>query len=155
MGIEDLMNTRVQYHYTEGIDWSYELFYRSPERLVYRVVTGPLAGRTNYVRAWYQEIIPKRMYKISWMEETGTIVSQIIDLVEKKVWTWGAFSKGHHENRDICQGKKMTHLDQWRELAKIGIQTDRHVVCCSGIIDEILQGPGDKLPVIEDSWPTL
>ncbi|KAF3026154.1 hypothetical protein E8E15_007780 [Penicillium rubens] len=33
MGIEDLMNKRIQYHYTEGVDWSYEMWYRSPDRL--------------------------------------------------------------------------------------------------------------------------
>lgn len=49
----------------------------------------------------------------------------------------------------------MTHLDQWRELAKIGIQTDRHMVPSSGVIDEILEGPGENLPVIGDDWPVL
>ena len=49
----------------------------------------------------------------------------------------------------------MTHIDQWRELAKIGIQTDRHMVPSSGVIDEILEGPGDKLPVIGDDWEVL
>jgi hypothetical protein len=38
------------------------------DRMVYRAVSGPLAGRTNYVKAWYQEIYPKKMYKVSWME---------------------------------------------------------------------------------------
>ncbi|KAL6232490.1 hypothetical protein BDW75DRAFT_19248 [Aspergillus navahoensis] len=155
MGIEDLMNKRVLYHYTEGVDWAYEMWYRSPERVVYRVVSGPLAGRTNYVRAWYQEIYPGKMYKVSWMEETGTIVTQTIDIQEKKLWTFAAFTKGHHENRKICQGHKSTHLEQWRELAKIGIQTDRHMVPSSGVIDEILEGPGDNLPVIADDWPVL
>lgn len=59
------------------------------------------------------------------------------------------------ENRAICQGKKMTHLDQWRELAKIGIQTDRHMVPSSGVIDEVLEGPGEYLPRIRDDWAVL
>lgn len=49
----------------------------------------------------------------------------------------------------------MTHLDSWRELAKIGIQTDRHCVPHEGVITKVLEGHGDDLPVIEDSWPVL
>jgi hypothetical protein len=40
-------------------------------------------------------------------------------------------------------------------MAKIGIQTDRYMVPHSGIIDEILEGPGEDLLVIEDDWPVL
>jgi hypothetical protein len=103
--------------------------------------------------------------------ETGTVVSQTIDLQEKKVWTFAAFSKGHHvrqcsrvlvpaltgwqENRPLLKHPKMTHLNEWRELAKIGIQTDRHCVPHEGVIDEILKGPGEALPIIEDDWETL
>ncbi|KAF9890438.1 hypothetical protein FE257_005843 [Aspergillus nanangensis] len=95
MAIEDLMNKRILYHYTEGVDWAYGVWYRSRNRIVYRVVTGPLAGRTNYVRGWYQEIAPGEIYKVSWMEETGTIVTQTLDLKRKMIWTFVAFSKGH------------------------------------------------------------
>ncbi|KAJ5022935.1 Calycin-like protein [Bipolaris maydis] len=155
MGLEGILNKRVQYTYTQGLDWSFEIWYRSDDRVVYRVRTGPLEGRVNYVRAWYQEIILERLYKVSWLEETGTVVSQTIDLEEKKIWTFAAFSKGHHENREMLRHPKMTHLDSWRELAKIGIQTDRHCVPHEGVITQVLEGPGSDLPVIEDSWPVL
>ncbi|KPI40886.1 putative sterigmatocystin biosynthesis monooxygenase stcW [Cyphellophora attinorum] len=143
MAIEDLMNTRIRYHYTAGLDWEFEMWYRSPERVVYRMITGKLAGRVNYVRAWYQEIVPKRIYKISWLEgrrncvpipteevftpvrvtETGTVVSQTIDLETKKVWSFAAFSKGHHKVRGYCEHVMKSKLNNRPLIAEKIIPT--------------------------------
>ncbi|KAH7230336.1 Calycin-like protein [Fusarium solani] len=130
------------------------MYYRSKDRVVYRVVSGPLAGRINYVQAYYHAV-RENVFNITWLEETGTIVTQTLDLENKRIFTTAAFSKGHAENHDLCKGTKMTHLEQWRDLAKIGIQTDRKIVRASGVVDNVFNDRGDVLPEIEDDWPVL
>jgi hypothetical protein len=64
-------------------------------------------------------------------------------------------SKGHWTEPERAHGYKRTHLDQWRELSKIGNQTtDRHVLPEQATIDKIYKGRGE-LEEIEMSWPTL
>jgi len=66
------------------------------------------------------------------------------------------FSKGHWENAEAAHGDKRNpkDLDRWRGLAKIGTQTDRHILAEQAQNVESFKGKGDLEP-IEQSWPTL
>lgn len=44
----------------------------------------------------FAALIGLSLHRALTLAETGTVVSQTIDLEEKKIWTFAAFSKGHH-----------------------------------------------------------
>lgn len=117
-----------------------------------------LRGKTKsdslLTRRYYQRIRPN-LWQISWIEETGTQVTICLDIDEKRITTFMAFSKGHWENPESAHGWKRDKLDQWRDLSKIGNQTtDKHVLPEQAVIDKIFDGPGE-LPEIDLDWPTL
>jgi hypothetical protein len=66
------------------------------------------------------------------------------------------FSTGHWENAEAAHGNKRNadDLARWRGLAKIGIQTDRKLICEQAEIVEDFHGPGDLEPIDMD-LPTL
>ena len=116
------------------------------------------------------------------LAETGTVVSLVYDIVRKRITTLIAFSKGmgippppfalffvcasgqsdnadeagHWENAEAAHGDKRNpaDLERWRGLARIGIQTDRHMLAEQADIVDVFRGQGDLEP-IELSWPTL
>lgn len=77
-----------------------------------------------------------------------------VDLERDTVTTSCAFSKGHWEQPEKAHGWKRDNMEQWRELAKVGIQTDREMMIEQAKISTKTEGRGD-LPEIDHSWPTL
>ncbi|KZZ95211.1 Calycin-like protein [Ascosphaera apis ARSEF 7405] len=111
--------------------WRYELWIQNEDRINYAIHGGPMAGRKNYQAVTYTCIRPGELWQLNWLEETGTIVSLVYDIPRKKITTLIAFSKGHWEHNVDAHGDKRNpeDLKRWRGLAKIGIQTDRVMLC--------------------------
>ena len=103
-----------------------------------------------------QEVRTDEIYQISWLEETGTVVSIIADLTQKRITTYMAFSKGHWENPEEAHGDKRNpkDLERWRGLAKIGTQMEKEILPEQATLNEIYEGRGD-LDDIDDDAPTL
>ena len=80
----------------------------------------------------------------------------VYDIKEKKITTMLNFSKGHWEEAEKAHGDKRNPEDfqRWRDLAKIGIQTDRHILNDQAKIKESFKGAG-KLQDIDLNAPTL
>ncbi|KAA8643989.1 hypothetical protein EYZ11_011359 [Aspergillus tanneri] len=158
----DLLDRHLVYDYlthnAEGNPerWRYELWVQNADRIVYAIHGGPMAGRKNFQATSWQCVRPTEIWQCNWLEETGTIVSLVYDIPKKKITTFMGFSKGHWEKSLEAHGDKRNTEDlaRWRELAKIGIQTDRHLLSEQTIIVEDFRGPGDLLPVSMDT-PTL
>ncbi|GMF29568.1 unnamed protein product [Phytophthora lilii] len=133
--------------------WRYELWYMSPTRIVYSIHGGPMAGRLNYQTVAFQCIRPGELWQCNWLEETGTIVSQVYDIQNQMISTMCAFSKGHWENSEIAHGDKRNPKDfaRWRKLAEIGNQRDRLVLCEQAKILENYRGPGNLVPIAPDA----
>lgn len=136
--------------------WRYEIWFFSEDRVVYKIHGGPMAGRTNFQTCSFQCIRPGELWQCNWLEETGTVVSLVYDIPKKRITTLLAFSKGHWENAEAAHGDKRNpaDLERWRGLARIGIQTDRHMLPEQADLVDIFRGKGELEP-IEHSWPTL
>lgn len=80
----------------------------------------------------------------------------MLDIVQKRISTIIAFSKGHWENSHDAHGDKRNPKDfeRWRELAKIGIQTDRYLIIEQATVDKIYEGRGN-LEDIDENAPTV
>lgn len=115
-----------------------------------------MAGRVNYQRATYQCIRPGELWQINWLEETGTIVSAVYDITNKKVTTMIAFSEGHWKRSKEALGDKRNKDDaeRWRKLAEVGTQTSRFMLSEQGRVIEVYKGKGDLIP-IEEGDPTF
>lgn len=135
-----------------------------------------MAGRANYQTAEYQCIRPGELWQCNWLEETGTIVSLVYDIKEKRITTMLGFSKGnafppwrshrssretdktkgHWEHPEAAHGDKRNaaDLERWRGLAREGIQTDRHMLSEQARIKEVYHGAGELEPIEHDA-PTM
>ncbi|OJJ42885.1 hypothetical protein ASPZODRAFT_1281497 [Penicilliopsis zonata CBS 506.65] len=136
--------------------WRYEMWFFNEDRIVYAIHGGPMAGRRNFQTATYQCVRPGELWQCSWLEETGTICSMVYDIPNGRISTLIGFSKGHWENAEMAHGDKRNPADfeRWRGLAKLGVQTDRHMLSEQAEILQDFRGPGDLKP-IDMSWPTL
>ena len=161
--VQDLKNRHLIYDYgMHDVDtgnaqkWRYEMWFYNEDRVVYAIHGGPMAGRANFQTATYQCLRPGELWQCNWLEETGTIVSLIYDIINKKITTLIAFSKGHWENAEAAHGDKRNPADmeRWRALAKIGIATDRYMVHGQADILEDFTGQGE-LEGIQMDWPTM
>ncbi|KAH9478318.1 hypothetical protein JR316_0008771 [Psilocybe cubensis] len=159
---EDLEDVHLVYDYNVTLEsgehqkWRYEIWFSHETRVTYAIHGGPMAGRYNYQKATYQCIRPKELWQCNWLEETGTVVSLVYDIPNRKITTLIAFSKGHWEHPLEAHGDKRNPNDfaRWRQLAKEGIQTDRHLLSEQADIVEVFKGPGGLEP-IDESWDTL
>lgn len=148
---EEILNKNFVYTYDNG--WDYQFYVPNSERVIYKISGGPMAGRSNFQTAFYQRV-SKNIWQVNWLEETGTIVSLVLDINNKKITTLISFSQGHWENPEIAHGEKTKNLDQWRELAKIGNNTNRYMLTEQASIHTIFEGRGD-LPELDMEHPTL
>lgn len=66
------------------------------------------------------------------------------------------FSQGHWENAEAAHGDERDREDfeRWRGMAKIGIQTDRHMLSEQATVSEMFKGKGELEP-IDPEWPTM
>lgn len=144
---KDIKDTHLVYDYdAQDKDgnpekWRYELWCFSNDRVVYAIHGGPMAGRINYQRATYQCIRPGELWQINWLEETGTIVSAVYDIPQKKITTLIAFSQGHWQSAELAHGDKRNKedLEKWRKLADVGNQTSRFMLSEQADIIEVFK----------------
>ncbi len=133
--------------------WRYEIWFFSESRVVYAIHGGPMAGRINYQTAAYQCVRPGEIWQVNWLEETGTVVSLVYDIVNETVNGLLCFSKGHWENAEAAHGDKRNPEDfaRWKALASQGMQTDRFVLVERAHILERFKGKGDLVPIEPDA----
>ncbi|KAH7150231.1 Calycin-like protein [Dactylonectria estremocensis] len=155
----DMKDTHLIYDYdardAEGNPekWRYEIWFFSHDRVVYAIHGGPMAGRINYQTAGYQCVRAGELWQISWLEETGTVVSLVYDITKRIVSGLLSFSKGHWENPVEAHGDKRNpeDFDRWRTLATHGVQTDRFMLIEQAKILEVFKGKGDLEPIELDA----
>lgn len=89
--------------------------------------------------------------------------SLVVDLVVGTVTTMMGLSRGHWEGAAEESGgtgevkgdkRKEKDLERWRELGRIGEQTERVVLSEQAVVVEDFWGPG-KLEGVDMEWPTL
>jgi phenolic acid decarboxylase len=155
---EDIRDTHLIYDYdaqdSEGKPekWRYELWCFSDTRVVYAIHGGPMAGRINYQRATYQCIRPGELWQINWLEETGTVVSAVYDIKEKRMTTMIAFAEGHWKQPEAAHGDKRhkEDLKRWSKLADVGNQASRFMLSEQATISEVFKGKGKLEPISQE-----
>lgn len=155
---EDIRDTHLVYDYdAQDRDgnpekWRYEMWFVSDTVVMYAIHGGPMAGRQNYQRATYQCIRPGELWQVNWLEETGSVISVVYDIKEKKMTSMIAFSEGHWKENKQAHGDKRNKedLERWRKLADIGNQASRFMLSEQGTILEVFKGKGNLKPISQD-----
>uniref|UniRef100_A0AAV1U3K1 Phenol acid carboxylase n=1 Tax=Peronospora matthiolae TaxID=2874970 RepID=A0AAV1U3K1_9STRA len=156
---KDIRGLHLLYDYdAESADgkpekWRYEMWFYSENRIVYSIHGGPMAGRLNYQTAAFQCIRPGELWQCNWLEETGTIVSLVYDILNQKITTMIGFSKGHWDHPEEAHGDKRNPEDfaRWRKLAEIGNNRDRLILSEQANILETFRGAGNLVPIALDA----
>lgn len=120
-----ILGKKLTYVYDTG--WEYSIYYENASRVQYRVVSGPAGGRFAYQDAKYAEIVPD-VFNVVWYEETGTIVSQIVNLSAGTVNAFVAFPRWLWENPTLSHGRKEEKLDQLLKMRDEGPDAPRKLI---------------------------
>src|SRR5689334_16906193 len=117
---QDIRNRHLIYYYDvpaantssgKPEKWKYEMWFYNEDRIVYAIHGGPMSGRNNYQAATYQCIRPGEVWQCNWLEETGTFVSLVVDIMNNRITTSAAFSEGHWTKSLEARGDKRNPND--------------------------------------------
>lgn len=73
------------YIYTYDNGWQYEFYIKNEHRIEYRVHSGIVGGRWVKDQEAHVVRIGDGVFKVSWVEPTGTCVSVTVNLAERRV----------------------------------------------------------------------
>jgi phenolic acid decarboxylase len=76
-----LLGNTFEYDYGDG---AYEVHFNSPTSLTWQCVKGQEVGKSATERCQIQQLSPTT-YLIAWIEADGLGVSQMLDLMERKI----------------------------------------------------------------------
>jgi phenolic acid decarboxylase len=120
-----IVGKKLTYVYDTG--WECSIYYQNATRVQYRVVSGPAGGRCAYQDARYAEVAPD-VFNVVWYEETGTIVSQVVNLAAGTVNAFVAFPRWLWENPSASHGRKQDKLDELLKMREEGSDAPRKLV---------------------------
>ncbi len=142
--------------YTYDNGWQYEIYVKNEATIDYRIHSGIVGGRwvTDQVAQIVE--IGDDVYKISWDEPTGTIVSLAINLRRRQLHGAVFFPKWIELNpqKTVCYQNE--HLDQMRAYRDAGPTYPKMIVDefatitfmedCGPNRDDVINCPPQKLP---------
>ena len=114
--LKGLVGKHLIYTYDNG--WQYEIYVKNNHTLDYRIHSGLVGGR--WVTGQEAKIVElaKNIYKISWDEPTGTVVSLAINFQRRKLHGAVFFPKWIEENpkKTVCyQNQHLEKMIKYRD----------------------------------------
>lgn len=129
-----LVGKKLQYSYGNG--WEYHVHYVSENKVSYHVVSGPFGGRSATQDAHYAEVAPDT-YMVSWYEETGTIVSTVVNLEARTITGFVAFPRWVYDNPEWTHGRKEEKESELLRLRSTEQDAPREIVFESANIHSV------------------
>lgn len=120
-----LVGKRLEYSYANG--WEYHVHYESENKVSYHVVSGPFGGRWATQDAHYAEVAPDT-YMVSWYEETGTVVSTVVNLEARTISGFIAFPRWVYDDPALTHGRKEDKLTELLRLRSTEQDAPREIV---------------------------
>ena len=108
--IAPLVGKHIIYTYANG--WQYEVYIRNDRAFDYRIHDGPVAGRWVNDQKAHIVRLADGVYKWSWNEPTGTIVSLAVNLDERVLHGTTFFPAWVPENYGKIAVHQNEHLDE-------------------------------------------
>ncbi|MFC1443091.1 phenolic acid decarboxylase [Streptacidiphilus sp. N1-10] len=152
--IAPLIGKHLIYTYDNG--WGYEIYIRNERAFDYRIHDGPLAGRWVNNQAAHIVRLADGVYKWSWDEPTGTIVSLAVNLNERVFHGATFFPAWIPLNYDKIALHQNEHLDEMAHLRDQGPTYPKLVMDefaqitfiedCGRDNDEVIDRPPSEVP---------
>ncbi|KAA6204744.1 MAG: phenolic acid decarboxylase [Candidatus Tokpelaia sp.] len=98
--------------------WQYEAYIKNRNIIDYRVHSGIAAGRFVRNQPVYLALLAENMFHLSWVEPTGTMVCQFINLDVRKIHSFACFPRWVKEQpqKTICfQNDHLDLMQSYRE----------------------------------------
>lgn len=117
-GLGGFIGKHLIYTYENG--WQYEIYVRNDRMLDYRIHSGIVGGRWVTEQRASIVNIADDVYKISWDEPTGTVVSLTINLRRRRLHGAAFFPRWVEEDpgKTVCYQNR--HLGEMREYRDAG-----------------------------------
>jgi phenolic acid decarboxylase len=124
--LKGLIGKHLIYAYENG--WQYEIYVRNGRSFDYRIHSGIVKGR--YVTEQEAKIveIADDVYKISWDEPTGTIVSLSINFQRRRLHGAVFFPRWVHENPEKTVCYQNQHLETMIAYRDAGPTYPKYIV---------------------------
>ena len=116
--IAPLIGKHIIYTYANG--WQYEVYIKSDRAFDYRIHDGPVAGRWVNDQETHIVRLADGVYKWSWNEPTGTIVSLAVNLGERVLHGATFFPAWVPENYAKIALHQNEHIDEMRRARDEG-----------------------------------
>ena len=108
------------YIYTYENGWQYEFYIKNDRTAEYRVHTGIVGGRWVKDQEAHIVRLADNVFKVSWVEPTGTCVSVAVNLVERRVHGATFFPKWIVDDPKKIVVYQNEHLDLMRQYRDAG-----------------------------------
>ncbi|WP_433562591.1 phenolic acid decarboxylase [Nocardia sp. CA-151230] len=83
--LSGIVGRHLIYAYENG--WKYDLYIRNSQTVAFRCLMGPMFGRWSTAQPAKMIQLSGDMYKLAWVEPTGTVTVLIVWLGERRVHT--------------------------------------------------------------------
>ena len=152
--LRGLVGKHLIYTYENG--WQYEIYVKNERTLDYRIHSGIVGGRWVTDQAVQIVQLADDMYKISWDEPTGTVVSLAINLQMRKLHGAAFFPKWIDDDpqKTVCHQNQF--LDEMRQYRDAGPTYPKLVVDefaditfvedCGPDLNDVIDCPPGDLP---------
>ncbi|WP_330182894.1 phenolic acid decarboxylase [Nocardia sp. NBC_01503] len=144
-----LVGKHLIYAYENG--WKYELYVRDSVTVSFRCLIGPMFGRwSTHQRAKIVQL-DGDMYKLAWVEPTGTTTVVIAWLSELRVHTTICYPQWMLDFPEITLGRYEDDLDAIVAARDAGPTYPLTLVASTGLITFLESRPADDDTVIDCS----
>ena len=152
--LEGFVGKHLIYTYENG--WQYEIYVKNENLLDYRIHSGIVGGRWVTDQEVKIVALAEDVYKISWEEPTGTVVSLAVNLQRRKLHGAAFFPKWIEDDpqKTVCYQNQ--HLDKMQKYRDAGPTYPKMIMDefaditfvedCGRDRDDVINRPPSELP---------
>ncbi len=144
--------------YTYENDWQYEIYFKNPELIHYRIHSGLVAGRWVTNRQVHMTALGHQMVRINWLEPVGNIVTMVANLPERWLHSYFLMPQWITDNPKATVCHEDEYVDEMLKLREQGPTWPMHIAenAFAQITfledvgpdrDDIITCPPDQLPL--------
>lgn len=152
--LSGLIGKHLIYAYENG--WRYELYVRNAETIEFRCLMGPMFGRWSKNQSAKMVQLSGDLYKLAWVEPTGTTTNVILWLGDRRVHTTISYPQWMLDYPESTLGRYEDNLDAIAADRERGPTYPLTLVSSTGRItfldsrdaddDTVIDRPPGKLP---------
>ncbi|MEV6768854.1 phenolic acid decarboxylase [Nocardia sp. NPDC051030] len=152
--LSGIVGKHLIYVYDNG--WKYELYVRDSQTVAFRCLMGPMFGRWSTNQAAKMIQLDGDMYKLAWVEPTGTTTVLIAWLRERRVHTTICYPQWMLDFPESTLGRYEDNLSEIIAERDKGPTYPQTLVASTGVItfldtrdpedDAVIDRPPAKLP---------